>query len=558
MPCTWCHLKIKLLKEFGMTDGGVRTIHAILFSMADGYSDLSGQEVYEALLDYGLFSEKIPPCFQSVGLYSYLQSKQWPNPTQYEFKSHSYITYRMSRNVSIPRMLSIPHPQAYAQLSYVLEQTWNRVKKHMDKQPVPKFGYCHVRKFYDKPFIYQMNYSPDWSKENRTVEYSLGCQFVVTTDIANFYPSLYSHSIPWAIHEKENAKNDRKTPYSVKDFLQHPDCWANALDLVIRHTKDNETNGILIGPHSSSIISEIILTAVDTALKKENFSNVIRHIDDYLYFAKDKNDADRFLHSLELNLRKFELSLNAKKTKIESFEEYQLHSVESWTAKLTQFQWPTTNEKIGYSSVSNFLSLALELAIENNNNAIISYAFKIIANRENLSDRAKILYARNALQLSLQYPYLLSFLQQYVFSCCGEEIKKILKDYLPLLLARGVTTANTDALSYVFFFAVHYGVQIPVAEKVLVENIEELIKMNDCIPLVLAFEYVTHFNIDTGRVKITEFVDDIQKSASERMQDKFWLLIYNVLPKDKITDEFLLDLKQLGFSFIDWGNSATC
>lgn len=526
--------------------------------MADGYSDLSGQEVYEALLDYGLFSEKIPPCFQSVGLYSYLQNKQWPDPPQYKFKSHSYITYRMSRNVSIPRMLSIPHPQAYAQLCYVLEQTWNRIKEHMDKQPVPKFGYCHVRKFHDKPFIYQMNYSPDWSKENRTVEYSLGCQFVVTTDIANFYPSLYSHSIPWALQEKENAKNDHKTTYSAKEFLQYPNRWANALDLVTRYTKDNETNGILIGPHSSSIISEIILTAVDTALKKENFSNVIRHIDDYLYFAKDKNDADRFLHRLELNLRKFELTLNAKKTKIESFEEYQLHSVESWTSKLTQFQWPTTNEKIGYSSVSNFLSLALELAIENNNNAIISYAFRIIANQRDLSERAKILYVRNALQLSLQYPYLLSFLQENVFSCCGEDIKEILGDYLPLLLARGVTTANTDALSYAFYFAVKYDVRISVAEEVLIGNIKELIKMNDCIPLLLAFEYVSHFEINKGKVEITKFVNGIQKKTPERMRDQFWLLIYNVLSEDKIRDKFLKDLKKEGFSFIHWRNSSTC
>ena len=45
--------------------------------------------------------------------------------------------------------------------------------------------------------------------EQLSIEKSLDFKYIFHTDIANFYPSIYTHSISWAIHTKEIAKKPR-------------------------------------------------------------------------------------------------------------------------------------------------------------------------------------------------------------------------------------------------------------------------------------------------------------------------------------------------------------
>ncbi|QDJ13845.1 hypothetical protein CEP45_08410 [Mergibacter septicus] len=42
--------------------------------------------------------------------------------------------------------------------------------------------------------------------EQESINKALDFRYLFTTDIANFYPSIYTHSIPWAIYTKEKAK----------------------------------------------------------------------------------------------------------------------------------------------------------------------------------------------------------------------------------------------------------------------------------------------------------------------------------------------------------------
>ena len=42
--------------------------------------------------------------------------------------------------------------------------------------------------------------------EQESINKALEFKYLFTTDIANFYPSIYTHSIAWAIHTKEVAK----------------------------------------------------------------------------------------------------------------------------------------------------------------------------------------------------------------------------------------------------------------------------------------------------------------------------------------------------------------
>ena len=75
-----------------------------------------------------------------------------------------------------------------------------------------------------------------------------------------------------------------------------------------------ETDGLITGPHSSNIVSEIILCSIDEKLSDNNW-DFIRHIDDYEAYVNNEFEASEFLTNLQRELREYNLSLNHKKTK---------------------------------------------------------------------------------------------------------------------------------------------------------------------------------------------------------------------------------------------------
>lgn len=56
---------------------------------------------------------------------------------------------------------------------------------------------------------------------------------IVRTDINQFYGSIYTHSIPWALHGKATAKANRS-----------PALLGNALDECVRNAQDGQTIGV--------------------------------------------------------------------------------------------------------------------------------------------------------------------------------------------------------------------------------------------------------------------------------------------------------------------------
>ena len=121
------------------------------------------------------------------------------------------------------------------------------------------------------------------------------------------FPSIYTHSIPWALHGRRKAKRDRSL------LLE-----GNLLDRVTQDTRDGQTNGLLIGPHASNILSEIVLTDIDRTLVA-SYGRYSRHIDDYEYAAKTYEEAESFIRNLSIQLRERELRINEKKTEIAGY-----------------------------------------------------------------------------------------------------------------------------------------------------------------------------------------------------------------------------------------------
>ena len=106
---------------------------------------------------------------------------------------------------------------------------------------------------------------------------STGYRYVVITDISGFFPTIYTHTIPWALHGKSIAKqNQSKTP----------EFFGNILDDRCMGVQDRQTIGLPIGPDTSHIIAEIIGVSIDEAIKKSlgTWPKGFRYVDDFYFF----------------------------------------------------------------------------------------------------------------------------------------------------------------------------------------------------------------------------------------------------------------------------------
>jgi len=130
---------------------------------------------------------------------------------------------------------------------------------------------------------------------------------VARTDIANFYPSIYTHSIAWALHSREDAFNDAR----------NCSLFGSKIDKLFQYSNDCKTNGIPIGSGLCDPIAEVILADVDRSVSRntEEMEYVaVRFKDDYRVLCNSEEDAKRFLDILARKLSKYNLSLNESKT----------------------------------------------------------------------------------------------------------------------------------------------------------------------------------------------------------------------------------------------------
>ena len=132
-------------------------------------------------------------------------------------------------------------------------------------------------------------------------------------DIAKCFPSIYSHSIGWAVKGKEFSKNNTTTS-----------SFENKFDKLMQWSNYNETNGIIIGPETSRIFAEIILQKIErnvlTRLKEKNKLRlgidftIRRYVDDYFLFTNDFKLSHEIKKEFLIELEKYKLSINDSKT----------------------------------------------------------------------------------------------------------------------------------------------------------------------------------------------------------------------------------------------------
>ncbi len=133
-------------------------------------------------------------------------------------------------------------------------------------------------------------------------------------DIARCFDSIYSHSVSWALLNKEIVKD--KIRLSGKTF-------GGQFDSLMRNLNYGETNGIIIGPEFSRIYAELILQRIDFDVmrhlrdKKLRFKTdyeIFRYVDDFFVFYNDERHKEEILREYRYQLKDYKLYVNDSKS----------------------------------------------------------------------------------------------------------------------------------------------------------------------------------------------------------------------------------------------------
>lgn len=488
--------------------------------------EISQSDIYEGLLGYGMFSEKLPPVFSSESFYNYCISQS----PKFQDKWYPYVFYESIRNTNVPRQLGIPNPMAYQKLCKSISDNWGNIQQHFRNKTQNQshiVSRIHLRKMADTNALFKMNYE-NW-RTDRTPEPDLliGSKYVVKADISTCFPSVYTHSIPWALVGKNFAKAHAGQRWKTE--------WYNQTDHYTQNCKNGETHGILIGPHTSNLLGEIILTSIDSELT--NKWNYVRNIDDYTCYVKTREEAQLFIIDLSEQLRKFDLSLNHKKTEI---AELPMAMTEQWIRQIGNPSAFYRNGIMDYIGVRAYFDSAIDIMQKNNNNtAILNYAIKALP-KGNMSINAIDYCVKTVMHLCLLYPYLLQIVDEFVFERFNvgkDDIKKFSK----LVYDQELHNKNYDGVCYTLFFALKYGFIIDSVKA------EDAKNSDSCIFRLMAFLYFKKNSIKTERSVLRNLALCLKNNDYDFGQN--WLFVYETLPQSDLPGEWKL-LKQSGVSFL--------
>lgn len=231
----------------------------------------------------------------------------------------SVAEVRLAHYTWNPRRIELPHPVPYSALVETLAEHWDSVLEPRMNSERSQFP---VRQHPDGRIVSMKQTRPHQRP-------GVGSRFRVHADIASFYDSIYTHSIPWALLGKQAAKTNRD--------LTDP---ANQIDSALRFARRGETTGVSIGPGTSLIVAELLLQSVDQQLEAFRYE---RFLDDFVAYAKSETEAEEFIRHLELSLRQFGLNLNGRKTSIEALP---LPDEPGWIRELRRSQSSRPSELI--------------------------------------------------------------------------------------------------------------------------------------------------------------------------------------------------------------------
>jgi hypothetical protein len=456
------------------------------------------------LVEKGYFPKELIPAFTTENLAKVLQ--YLPNNLEALSRKHSrYCSHSFPKVKHIRRNLGIPNPLHQIQLCQVLNDYWTEINKLVSSSNISLSTptACSDGKRALVPAL-------DAEHSQLTVERAIrsaGYRYCLYTDISRYYSTIYTHTIPWAIHTKKLAKTKRN---------KNSTYYGNCIDKCVRNTQDGQTLGIPIGPDSSLVISEIIGAKIDNLLQEEIKDELrgIRYIDDYYLYFNERSKAEYVLAKLHKVLQEFELDANPTKTSIIELPE-PLEAL--WLSDLKSYPL-NSNIRHQQSQILSFFNKVFEYSKVFPNDYVLKYSLaktsRVLIHQDNWS-----LYESFVLSSIIAEPSVLPTATEILYSYQ-------LKNY-PLNLEKiSATIASVIAYhsklnhSYELSWALWLSktLQLKISEK----SVQEIYTVEDSIVALVALNLHSDGLVPSG-LDVTEWK---LLMTEEELYSKNWLFAY--------------------------------
>lgn len=501
--------------------------------------------------------EELPPIFHSRQFNPAVADALRQTPPRRG--GYDLMPFKRTRHPNIPRVMSIPHPRAYAELVHAICEAWGHIAQRCNSPNSQLQFELHedgrmLVHAYDQV-------ADDGVVEDQDPLADFGMSYMLKTDINSFYPSAYSHALPWALVGHALAKQNRDSAL-----------WYNAVDRGIQLCQRGETRGLPIGPGASSIIAESLLYPIDELLRDKGY-RFTRYIDDYTVFLDSASRCDEFLRDLSQALERYALSLNIRKTKV---IELPTPSRETWITEINALigekslvpdQPDNLANRPTIQRLRAVMDKAIALSSHYPDGSVMKYALSALIERFHpidglliVDDPAERFLEDSMFRHAYHSPAIIPIIQRWLqfYSSDDQRVENRVVERLVRLLDRSFDLGQSDNIVW----CLYYLLQVGEPEAPL--NVDRCCEIDD--PLVTTMGYyfakTKHQPLDAFQAWANRMSDRIQiGEISEYDIDRNWMPLYqmyfdNVIEKlpynDNNDQKTFAELKARNVSFVQF------
>ena len=458
----------------------------------------------------GYFPNEVPAPFNTESFASEITARAGALPEEFDGKQPTSkpVRHDLTRPGQLPRRFSIPNPSAAVAVAKLVADSWDeldlilRRSRLTTSRPTPT---SHPRAPTDhRRTTRALEFSHSWpDRQLRAADVRSVGRYIVRADISLFYPSIYTHTIPWAIHGKDIAKARRRDMTLL----------GNQLDTAIRKGQDQQTIGIPIGPDWSHVLAELVLARVDESLQSADpVPRGYRMLDDYEFACSSEDQAERVLSALRAELAEYELRLNSTKTGI--FQAPVDH-FPAWRAQLRAVEIGQGRSQ--HDDLLDYFDLAASLGRQFRTATPLKFA---VGGTRHLTLRSENwpLFQYLLFQAILSEPDVIrsGFLALYIHRTRGLTIdRQGLADCLTQLILRRAPQRGSSDVAWSLWSAILFEVNLPLEVSL------EVGKMADSVVAILALDARERGLLPKLNTSLWETL-----ITAEQLRDEHWLLAY--------------------------------
>lgn len=467
------------------------------------------------LLQYEYFPEELPECFTSKGLadkYNILKGQAG----SYNIPSSPFL-FSIYKGKNARRRMAIPNPLNYMRIVNCIVDNRNDIMELFNASTISLTKPSSNQNDTQKRAYNRISNTPTETRRENEKLFSNN-SVCIKMDISNFFDSIYTHSVSWAIHGKADAKANKNDRSKL----------GNKIDDALQSLNDRQTHGILVGNAISRIVAEIILCNIDREItNKFPNVNVCRFVDDYSFYITDKESPTAIISFVRNQLLEYDLVLNESKT----------HVINA--PFLLERSGIDEIKAISTDDAYTYYNRMMILYDKYKDLSLLKYGFSminILANQSDFNNLFPLLIHSWVTFPSLAYK-ILPILYKYKNSLAAVE-KKVLKKALTSVICNGIELRQETETVWALWAMTLFG--FPIKE----ELVRSICASNNDLAIIIVLTYIKEKEYKYYREIVNTLVDRITSESSDSTDPNktiiffsHWLLVYELVQKEIVVPD---------------------